>query len=221
MFPIFIYPQKQVSTPYIFNGYFEILIEHQVAQLQIVGQFAASEPPEHQFLRARELEAALRGRINKVLNMHFEGSEQHELRFFQELVFLSWEEIISSFQELEQDFYEDLSLVMLLLPVEHSSEYFAILSSTGVDELWGGLSSEQMQERSRQEHPFYSLSELKWYPIVREHPFYSEKGLPQEPCGSLILRRIPDGFVFASNVQLSSKEIQAFFRDEIEAKRLM
>ena len=86
MFPIFIYPQKQAATPYIFNGYFEILIEHQVARLQIVGQFAATEAPQHQFLRTRELEAALRSRLNKILKQHVENVVEFDVRFFQEVI---------------------------------------------------------------------------------------------------------------------------------------
>ena len=221
MFPIFIYPQIQATMPYIFNGYFEVAIEFDVVQLQIVGQFAVSQPPEHQFLRSREIESALRERVSRVLGSYVTDVEELDLHCFQEIVFLSWEQIIVSFQELDEDLYDDLSLVMMLIPVDDSSDYFAMLSSTGVEQLWGGLSSGDLGDTFETEEPYFNMSELKWFPIIKDHPFYSKKGLPEEPCGTLVLRRIPEGLIFSSADQLNSKKIQRFFHTEIESKKLM
>ena len=221
MFPIFIYPQIQATNPYMFNGYFEVAIEADVVQLQIVGQFAASEAPQEQFLRSREIETVLRERVTQVVSLHLKDIQELDVHCFQELVFLSWEQIIASFSELDEELYEDLSLVMMLIPVDDSSEYFALLSSTGVEQLWGGLSSEELETALGPEEAYLNMSELKWFPIIKEHPFYSDKGLPEEPCGTLVLRRIPEGLIFSSSGQLSSKKIQRFFHREIESKRLM
>ena len=221
MFPIFIYPQIHPTNPYIFNGYFEVSVETDAAQLQIVGQFAQSELPEHQFLRSREVESALRERITPILNVHLNTAEHIDLHCFRELMFLSWEQIIAVFQALEEDLYRDLSLVIMMVPVDDSSEFFTLLSSTGVAQLWGGLSSDDLTQNLNAEDSYSTLSELKWFPVVKEHPFFSERGLPDEPCGTLVLGRIPEGLIFSSGERLSSKEIQRFFHKEIESKRLM